>query len=111
MKTVERHKKTDFGDVWYVNAIDGTYRFAVYKYDDDNDTIYLSNVLLYANSAKQIYNIINKLSSNLNDDGIMIVDTLASKNKIMYDLLKSDERFKYDFCCDTVYMHAQPKAR
>ena len=39
MKTVERHKKTDFGDVWYVNAADGTYRFAVYKYDDDDDTI------------------------------------------------------------------------
>ena len=75
------------------------------------DVIYLSNVLGYANGAKQIYNIINKLSSNLNDDGIMILDTLVSKNKIISDLLKSDKRFKYDFCCDTVYMHAQPKAR
>jgi len=75
------------------------------------DVIYLSNVLGYANGAKQIYNIINKLSSNLNDDGIMIVDTLASKNKIISDLLKSDKRFKYDFCCDTVYMHAYPKTR
>lgn len=55
MKTVERHKKTDFGDVWYVNAIDGTYRFAVYKYDDDNDTIYLSNVFVKEDSRRQGY--------------------------------------------------------
>ena len=55
MKTVERHKKTDFGDVWYVNAADGTYRFAVYKYDDDNDTIYLSNVFVKEDSRRQGY--------------------------------------------------------
>jgi predicted GNAT family acetyltransferase len=55
MKTVERHKKTDFGDVWYVNAADGTYRFAVYKYDDDDDTIYLSNVFVKEDSRRQGY--------------------------------------------------------
>ena len=55
MKTVERHKKTDFGDVWYVNAADGTYRFAVYKYDDDDETIYLSNVFVREDSRRQGY--------------------------------------------------------
>ena len=55
MKTVERHKKTDFGDVWYVNAVDGTYRFAVYKYDDDQETIYLSNVFVKEESRRQGY--------------------------------------------------------
>ena len=55
MKTVERHKKTDFGDVWYVNAVDGTYRFAVYKYDDDDETIYLSNVFVKEDSRRQGY--------------------------------------------------------
>ena len=55
MKTVERHKKTDFGDVWYVNAADGTYRFAVYKYDDDDETIYLSNVFVKEDSRRQGY--------------------------------------------------------
>ena len=55
MKIVERHKKTDFGDVWYVNAIDGTYRFAIYKYDDDKDTIYLSNVFVKEESRRQGY--------------------------------------------------------
>ena len=55
MKTVERHKKTDFGDVWYVNAVDGTYRFAVYKYDDDDDTLYLSNVFVKEDSRRHGY--------------------------------------------------------
>ena len=55
MKTVERHKKTDFGDVWYVNAIDGTYRFAIYKYDDDPNTIYLSNVFVKEESRRHGY--------------------------------------------------------
>ena len=55
MQTVEKHKKTDFGDVWYVNAIDGTYRFAIYKYDDDDDTIYLSNVFVKEDSRRHGY--------------------------------------------------------
>ena len=46
MNTLTTHKKTDFGDVWYVNAKDGSFRFAIYRYDDDIETIYLSNVFV-----------------------------------------------------------------
>lgn len=50
-----KHKKTDFGDVWYVNATNNTFRFALYKYDDDADTIYLSNVFVNEDSRGQGY--------------------------------------------------------
>ena len=46
MNTITTHKKTDFGDVWHVNSSDGSFRFAIYRYDDDPDTVYLSNVFV-----------------------------------------------------------------
>ena len=44
--TQTTHKKTDFGDVWYANSTDSSFRFAIYRYYDDYDTIYLSNVFV-----------------------------------------------------------------
>ena len=38
------YEKTDFGEVWYMTSDPkGIFRFAIYRYDDDRDTIYLSN--------------------------------------------------------------------
>ena len=37
-------KDTDWGTVWHINDESGMFRFAVYIYDDDLDTLYLSNV-------------------------------------------------------------------
>ena len=41
-----REEKTDFGTVWYYDAEDGSFRFAVYQYDDDPDTLYFSNLFV-----------------------------------------------------------------
>ena len=46
MEITTKHKNTAFGDVWYVNSTDGSFRFAIYRYDDDFDTVYLSNVFV-----------------------------------------------------------------
>ena len=47
MKATTRHKKTDFGDVWYISSVpQGVFRFAIYRYDDDLETVHLSNVLV-----------------------------------------------------------------
>lgn len=47
MKVTTRHEKTDFGDVWYISSMpQGVFRFAIYRYDDDLKTVYLSNVLV-----------------------------------------------------------------
>lgn len=44
---ITKHEKTDFGDVWYMTSEpEGIFRFAIYRYDDDRDTIYLSNVFV-----------------------------------------------------------------
>lgn len=37
---------TDFGKVWYVSNEDNTVRFALYRYNDDLNAIYLSNVFV-----------------------------------------------------------------
>lgn len=55
MNTITTHEKTDFGDVWYVNADDGSFRFAIYRYDDDSDTVYLSNVFVCDESRGKGY--------------------------------------------------------
>ena len=46
MNTITVHKKTDFGDVWNWYAKDNSFRFSIYCYEDDPDTIYLSNVFV-----------------------------------------------------------------
>lgn len=47
MEVTTKHEKTDFGDVWYMaSEPEGIFRFAIYRYDDDRETIYLSNVFV-----------------------------------------------------------------
>lgn len=47
MEVTTKHEKTDFGDVWYMTSEpEGIFRFAIYRYDDDRETIYLSNVFV-----------------------------------------------------------------
>jgi len=48
-----KEEKTDFGTVWYYDAEDGSFRFAVYQYDDDPDTVYLANVFVKDESRGQ----------------------------------------------------------
>ena len=48
------YEKTDFGEVWYMTSDPkGIFRFAIYRYDDDRDTIYLSNVFVSEDHRKQ----------------------------------------------------------
>ena len=47
MEVIIKHEKTDFGDVWHMTSEpEGIFRFAIYRYDDDRETIYLSNVFV-----------------------------------------------------------------
>lgn len=55
VEVITKYDKTDFGEVWYVNAVDKSFRFALYKYDDDADTIYLSNVFVKKDKRGQGY--------------------------------------------------------
>lgn len=47
MEVITKHEKTDFGDVWHMSSVPkDIFRFAIYRYDDDRETIYLSNVFV-----------------------------------------------------------------
>lgn len=42
-----KHEKTDFGDVWYITSEpEGIFRFAIYRYDDDIEIVYLSDIFV-----------------------------------------------------------------
>lgn len=43
----------DFGTVWKIQAIDHSFRFAIYMYDDDKDTMYLSNIFVKRSERNQ----------------------------------------------------------
>ena len=54
MKVTTKHEKTDFGDVWHMSSVPkDIFRFAIYRYDDDKDTVYLSNVFVDNAHRKQ----------------------------------------------------------
>ena len=56
-----KEEKTDFGTVWYYDAEDGSFRFAVYQYDDDPDSLYFSNLFVKEeNRGNGIGNVILK---------------------------------------------------
>ena len=47
MNITTKHEKTDFGDVWNISSVpEHIFRFAIYRYDDDKNTVYLSNVFV-----------------------------------------------------------------
>lgn len=54
MKVTTKHEKTDFGDVWHISSEpQDVFRFAIYRYNDDKETIYLSNVFVSKEHRKQ----------------------------------------------------------
>lgn len=55
MNTITTYTKTNFGDVWYVSSTDGSFRFAIYRYDDDSDSVYLSNVFVHEENRGKGY--------------------------------------------------------
>ena len=72
MKVTTKHEKTDFGDVWHMSSVPkDIFRFAIYRYDDDKDTVYLSNVFVDNAHRKQglgnsILNTADKIAKKLN---------------------------------------------
>lgn len=66
-----KEEKTNFGKVWYINAVDNSFRFALYKYDDDSNCLYLSNVFVEESSRRQglgnyILNLTNDFAKKMN---------------------------------------------
>ena len=78
MKVAAKHEKTDFGDVWYMPSVPkDIFRFAIYRYNDDKETIYLSNVLVDKDHRKQglgnnILNIADKVAKKLKANTICL---------------------------------------
>ena len=77
MKVRTKHNKTDFGDVWYMSDPNDIFRFAIYRYDDDFDTVYLSNVFVDENYREkglgnEILNSANDMAKQLNAKSICL---------------------------------------
>lgn len=66
-----KEEKTNFGKVWYINAVNNSFRFALYKYNDDSNCLYLSNVFVEESSRRQglgnyILNLTNDFAKKMN---------------------------------------------
>lgn len=66
-----KEEKTSFGKIYYINAVDNSFRFALYKYDDDSNSLYLSNVFVEESSRKQglgnhILSLVNDFAKKMN---------------------------------------------
>ena len=78
MKISVKQEKTDFGNVWYISSNPkGIFRFAIYRYDDDKKTIYLSNVFVDEERRKEgignsILNATDKIAKKMNADSICL---------------------------------------
>ena len=78
MKVATKHEKTDFGDIWYMSSVPkDIFRFAIYRYDDDKDTVYLSNVFVDNAHRKQglgnsILNTADKVAKKLKANTICL---------------------------------------
>lgn len=99
MKITTTHKKTDFGDVWNINASDDTFRFAIYRYDDDADIVYLSNVFVKEDSRGQGYgntilDIVDKVAEGM---GATTVCLTVKKGSFAHEWYK---RHGYEDFCD-----------
>ena len=99
MNTTTTHRKTDFGDVWNINATDGTFRFAIYRYDDDTDTVYLSNVFVKEESRGKGYgnvilDIVDKVAKGMGATAICLTVKKGSFAHQWY------ERHGYEDFCD-----------
>ena len=101
MKISVKHEKTDFGDVWYISSSPkGIFRFAIYRYDDDKKTIYLSNVFVDKEHRKEgignaILNAADKIAKKMNADSICLK---VKRDSFVYEWYK---RYGYsDLCVD-----------
>lgn len=78
MEVITKHEKTDFGDVWYMSSVpEDIFRFAIYRYDDDKNTVYLSNVFVdkaYRNQGlgNTILNAADKAAKKLKANAICL---------------------------------------
>ena len=78
MKVATKHEKTDFGDLWYMLSVPkDIFRFAIYRYDDDKETIYISNVFVSKEHRKlglgnNILNIADKVAKKLKANAICL---------------------------------------
>ena len=78
MKVTTKHEKTDFGDIWHMSSVPkDIFRFAIYRYDDDKETIYLSNVFVDKEHRKQglgnsILNTADKVAKKLKANTICL---------------------------------------
>ena len=43
-KLKTKKEKTEWGYRWYVNDVEERFKFALYRYDDDLETLYLSDI-------------------------------------------------------------------
>ena len=72
MKVTTKHEKTDFGDIWYMSSVPkDIFRFTIYRYDDNKENVYLSNVFVGKEHRKQgfgnnILNTADKIAKKLN---------------------------------------------
>lgn len=78
----------DFGVVWKINAIDKSFRFALYMYDDDENTMYLSNIFVKRSERNQ----------GLGDSILMSADELARRvNAKQIILTVKDDSFMHNW--------------
>ena len=101
MKISVKKEKTDFGNVWYISSNPkGIFRFAIYRYDDDKKTIYLSNVFVDKEHRKEgignaILNAADKIAKKMNADSICLK---VKRDSFVYEWYK---RYGYsDLCVD-----------
>ena len=91
IKTITKYEKTDFGGVWHTTSEpNGIFRFAIYRYDDDKETVYLSNVLVNNEYRKQglgnfILNQADTMAKKLNANTICL---RVKQNSFMHDWYK-----------------------
>lgn len=78
----------DFGTVWKIYALDKSFRFALYMYDDDEDTMYLSNIFVKKSERNQ----------GLGDYILMSADELAKRVKAKQIILTvKDDSFMHNW--------------
>lgn len=77
-EVIEKYEKTDFGDVWYITSKSkGIFRFAIYRYDDDRETVYLSNIFVCKEHRKNglgafILNVADEIAKKLKANTICL---------------------------------------
>ena len=90
MKITRKHEKTDFGDVWYYKEKNNILRFAIYRYDDDISTIYLSNVFVNIEYRQNGYGnmILNTVEKIGNEMGANSICLKVLKHSFPYEWYK-----------------------